>query len=106
MFKHAAGEDLIDQLHYMADQGFRSFEDNGMKDRPVEEQEAIAKVLQERGMTMGVFVAHKIYWKEPNLASGDPEKLEEFLTHIRESVPWPQRVKCKVDHCCARTYRP
>ena len=31
MFKHLAGDDPVDQLHFMADQGFRSFEDNGMK---------------------------------------------------------------------------
>ena len=28
MFKAHAGDDPIDQLHFMADQGFKSFEDN------------------------------------------------------------------------------
>ena len=37
-------------------------------------------------MSMGVFVAHKIYWNEPNLASGNKNKREEFLKHITESV--------------------
>ena len=31
MFKHSAGENLLDQLQFMHDQGFRSLEDNGMK---------------------------------------------------------------------------
>ena len=33
MFKNMAGEDLIDQLNFMADNGFKAFEDNGMKNR-------------------------------------------------------------------------
>ncbi len=30
MFKHSAGENLLDQLKFMADQGFAALEDNGM----------------------------------------------------------------------------
>ena len=33
MFKHNAGDNLIDQLQFMYDHGFRSLEDNGMKSR-------------------------------------------------------------------------
>ena len=82
MFKHHAGEDPIDQLNFMADMGFRAFEDNGMKNRSVDLQEKMAATMQKRGHTMGVFVAHKIYWKEPNLASGDPSHQKEFLNLI------------------------
>ncbi|KAA3653968.1 MAG: xylose isomerase, partial [Calditrichaeota bacterium] len=92
MFKNHAGEDLIDQLKFMADEGFTAFEDNGMKNRSVETQEKSAKELAKSEMAMGVFVAHKIYWKEPNLANGDAEKREEFLSHIRESVEVAKRV--------------
>ena len=34
---------------------------------------------EDSGMEMGVFVAHTIYWGEPSLSTGDPEKLEQFL---------------------------
>ncbi len=95
MFKNSAGEDLIDQLKFMAEQGFRSMEDNGMKNRDVATQEAIAKQMEATDMRMGVFVAHKIYWREPNLASGDKELREEFLGHIRESVEVAKRVNAK-----------
>jgi hydroxypyruvate isomerase len=44
---------------------------------------------------MGVFVAHKIYWKEPNLASGDSEKRTEFLNFIKESVEVAKRANAK-----------
>ena len=95
MFKHTAGEDPIDQLNFMADQGFTAFEDNEMKNRPVELQERMAKTMANRGLQMGVFVAHKIYWKEPNLASGKQEWREEFLQHIKESVSVAKRVNAK-----------
>src|SRR5687768_15167542 len=34
-FESHAGKDLIDQLKYMADQGFTAVEDNGLLGRPV-----------------------------------------------------------------------
>ena len=92
MFKHHAGDDLIDQITFAADQGFRAWEDNRMKGRTVETQEKIAAEMTRRGMQMGVFVAHTIYWKEPNLAGGDPDLREEFLKEIRESVDVARRV--------------
>jgi hydroxypyruvate isomerase len=91
MFRHTAGEDLIGQLQYMADQGFRSLEDNGMKDRSVADQESIAAEMARLSMRMGVFVAHTIYWTEPNLTGGDEARREEFLTEIRESVDVAKR---------------
>lgn len=95
MFTGLAGEDLIDQISFMADAGFRSLEDNGMKGRPVEVQERIAAEMARRGMRMGVFVAHSIDWQEADLASGDEAKREEFLQEIRESVDVAKRVNAK-----------
>jgi hydroxypyruvate isomerase len=92
MFRHSAGEDLLDQLQFMADVGFTAMEDNGMKDREVSMQEKIASKMANLGMEMGVFVAHKIYWNEPNLTSGDKDLLKEFLTQIKESVEVAKRV--------------
>jgi len=95
MFTHHSGKDLIDQIQFMYDQGFRSLEDNGMKDRPLSDQERIAKKMNQLDMTMGVFVAHKIYWSKPNLASGDKDLQNEFVNHIRESVEVAKRVNAK-----------
>jgi len=95
MFTHHSGKDLIDQIQFMYDQGFRSLEDNGMKDRPLSVQERIAKKMNQLDMTMGVFVAHKIYWNKPNLASGDKDLQNEFVDHIRESVEVAKRVNAK-----------
>ncbi|MGB1450755.1 MAG: xylose isomerase, partial [Marinirhabdus sp.] len=82
MFKESAGPGVLDQLNFMADQGFTAFEDNEMRNRPVAMQEKIAQLMQKRGLQMGVFVAHKIYWSQPNLASGEPAWRDEFLSEI------------------------
>jgi hydroxypyruvate isomerase len=95
MFSSHAGEDPIDQLNFMADQGFKAFEDNGMKGRTVALQEEMAATMAKRNIRMGVFVAHTIYWTKPNLASGDKDLQNEFLKEIRESVEVAKRVNAK-----------
>lgn len=95
MFRNLAGSNILDQIKFMIDQGFTAMEDNGMKNRSVEEQETIAKLMADNNMDMGVFVAHKIYWKEPNLASGKQDYLDEFLNDIRSSVEVAKRVNAK-----------
>ena len=92
MFKHHAGADLVDQILFAADQGFTAWEDNGMKGRSIETQNAIASAMESRGMKMGVFVAHSIAWREPNLAGGSEDLREQFLSEITESVEVAKRV--------------
>jgi hydroxypyruvate isomerase len=95
MFKNHAGSDIFNQLEFIKDQGFKAFEDNGMKNRDAKTQEKIGDFLLNNNMKMGVFVAHKIYWNEPNLASGDINKRKEFLNDIKESVIVAKRVNAK-----------
>lgn len=94
MFKHHAGPDLIDQLRFMADQGFTAFEDNNMWKREVPVQEAIANELDRLGMAMGVFVAYADF-KNPTFVSGKEEHRDEVLTKIRSSIEIAQRVNAK-----------
>ena len=95
MFRHHAGEDLLDQIQFMADEGFRAMEDNGMKGRETAMQEKIARKMANLGMEMGVFVAHTIHWTEPDLVSGDQQNLDRFLREIRESVEVAKRVNAR-----------
>ena len=94
MFKNSAGEDLIDQIKYMADQGFTAFEDNGMMKRDVSMQNKIGETLAKLNMTMGVFVAYKDF-KNPTLARGKEEDRKEFLKQIEASVSVAKRVNAK-----------
>ena len=90
MFKNSAGDDLIDQLKFMHEMGFRALEDNGMKGKSVEVQESIASEMGRLGMDMGVFVAHTISWREPGLVN--PETHDQFVAEIKESVEVGKRV--------------
>ncbi|MCC6461598.1 MAG: TIM barrel protein [Saprospiraceae bacterium] len=95
MFKHSAGDDFLDQIRFMADQGFTAIEDNGMGGRTREMQEKIGGLLNRLNMTMGVFVANRINWSEGTLASGDPDARAAFLQDIRGAVDVARRVNAK-----------
>ncbi|MGD8237640.1 MAG: TIM barrel protein [Armatimonadota bacterium] len=88
MFKDSAGDDPIDQLKFMADEGFTAMEDNGMKKKPVELQERIRKEMDRLGMEMGVFVGGG-----GNFVSGKEEDREKVLNALRDSVEVARRVK-------------
>lgn len=95
MFVGHAGEDLLDQLRFMHQAGFRSLEDNSMRTRPVAVQEAIGREMARLGMRMGVFVAHTLDWNAPTLASGAADMRDRFLAEIRQSVDVARRVNAK-----------
>lgn len=95
MFKNSAPGGIVDELKFMADQGFRSLEDNGMLNRSVAEQELIGKTLNDLGMRMGVFVVEGgDNWKV-SLTTGKQEFLDTFLKTCRESVEVAKRVNAK-----------
>ncbi|MGC1276082.1 MAG: TIM barrel protein [Planctomycetaceae bacterium] len=94
MFKHHAGNDLIDQLKFMADEGFAALEDNGMKGRPVEDQNMIAAEMAKRGMRMGVFVATGSF-SDPTFASGNKDFAQKAMQDVRDSVEVAKRVDAK-----------
>ena len=54
MFRHSAGNDIVDQINFAADQGFTAWEDNGLAGRSVEDQNRIGEVLAPRNIEMGV----------------------------------------------------
>ena len=95
MFRESAPGGPLSELDFMAEHGFRSLEDNGMAGRSPNLQKEIATHMEKLGMTMGVFVAHTIYWTEPNLTSGNKDKREEFLNEIRASVEVAKRVNAQ-----------
>jgi len=95
MFQQHAGPDLVAQLEFMAAEGFTAFEDNGLGERPVQAQERIGATLARLRMRMGVFVAHKIDWKEPTLTLPDQGKRDAFLADIRASVDVAKRVDAR-----------
>jgi hydroxypyruvate isomerase len=94
MFKHHAGEDLVEQLKFAADQGFTAWEDNGMAGRPVEAQERIAQAMARLGITMGVFVAMADF-QNVTFASAKPEAAADIVAKAKAAVDVAKRVNAK-----------
>jgi len=93
-FKQHAGDDLLDQLKFIADQGFRALEDNGMAGRPAEEQEKIGREMARLGLTMGAFVAYAEF-SEPTLVHDDPDARAKLLAGVKNAIEVAQRVNGK-----------
>ncbi|MDQ8187899.1 TIM barrel protein [Pelagicoccus sp. SDUM812002] len=91
MFKASAGDDIIDQIKFAADQGFTAWEDNGISGRPVELQAKIGQTLDSLGMKMGVFVAYASFDK-PTFTRPDSDSTQEILSNIRNAVEVAKRV--------------
>lgn len=95
MFKNLAGEDPIDQINFMAEQGFTAFEDNQMMKRDTDFQNKIGETLAKHNMTMGVFVLDKGGNMENTLAAGKKENLDIFLDGCKRAVEVAKRVNAK-----------
>jgi hydroxypyruvate isomerase len=87
----------LEQIAYAADQGFTAWEDNEAAGRTVAEQTAMARALQQRNMTMGVFVASMPKWADfrPLLGGNDDADREAFLADIRASIDVAKRLNAK-----------
>lgn len=95
MFRAHAGEDILDQIDFAYTRGFRAWEDNNMRKRDPELQQKIGDKLAAYDMTMGVFVANTINWKEPTLTLGEGEHRDKFLLDIANSVEVAKRCNAK-----------
>jgi len=96
MFRHSVGDDLVDQLKFMADQGFTALEDNNMTQRAPEEQTRIAREMQRLNMRMGVFVVNfGTAFGKKSFTRGDTDMRDNFLADCRTSVEVAKRVNAK-----------
>ncbi len=106
MFQNSAGPDLVDQLKFAADEGFRAWEDNGMRGQSPANQEKLGKAMKDLGITMGVFVANDIDWSTPTMTTGSKEVLEKFLGACKDSVEVAKRVGAKWMTVVPGVYQP
>lgn len=92
MFEESAGKDFPDQIRFAYDNGFRAIEDNGMMDRPADEQKKIGDLLSKLNMQMGVFVVNFDHWPvKTSLTSGDKDWRDKFLKSCNEAVETAKR---------------
>jgi hydroxypyruvate isomerase len=97
IFKEVVGKDLIDQIKWGYDQGFRAWENTWLARRPVDEQERISKAVQQLGMEFGQFVG-TMNFKEPTFASRDQAIRDNVLKEVRDSIEIAKRMNTKYIH--------
>jgi hydroxypyruvate isomerase len=93
MFRQHAGNDPIDQLKFMADQGFTAMFDNGMMGKPRDLQEKIVREMSRLGMTLGPFVLQGIGGK--SFVTNDKDVREKIVKRVKEGVEFAKRVNAK-----------
>ncbi len=94
MFRNHAGNEPIDQVKFMADEGFTALEDNGMMGRTADVQEKIATEMARLDMTMGVFVAYAEF-REPTFVKDDPDFRDTLTDRMEQVVDVAKRVNAR-----------
>lgn len=112
MFRHHAGSDPLDHIRFCYDQGFRAMFDNGLINRPVEEQQRIAGEMNRLGMEMGPFVLYADFSVTSFVL--DKEEIREMLSEKmqegvecfkRTGVKWALVVPGRYDERLHRDYQ-
>ncbi|MGC3943816.1 MAG: TIM barrel protein [Chryseolinea sp.] len=97
IFKAASGDNIVDQIKWGYDQGFRAWENTGLKFRSVSEQESISKTVQQLGMEFGQFVGTMTF-EHVTFAGKDVSARDAVLKDIRQSVEIAKRMNTKFVH--------
>ena len=94
MFKEHAGKDMIDNLKFCYDMGFRAMFDNGLMGRPVEDQVKIANEMQRLGMEMGPFVLYADF-KVTSFVINNDDTREMLISKMKEGIEVAKRTGFK-----------
>ena len=94
MFREHAGADLVDNIKFCYDQGFRAMFDNGLMGRPVEDQVKIANEINRLGMELGPFVLYADF-KVTSFVLNLPETREMLVNKMKEGVECAKRTGVK-----------
>lgn len=94
MFREHAGTDLVDNIKFCYDQGFRAMFDNGLPGRSVEDQIRIANEMQRLGMLLGPFVLYADF-SITSFVLDKPEVREMLKTKMAEGVEVAKRTGAK-----------
>ena len=94
MFREHAGNDIIDNIKFCHDMGFRAMFDNGLINRPPEDQIKLINELQRLNMDFGPFVligAEAV----PTFVLNKPEIREMLVAKMKEAVELHERTGVK-----------
>jgi hydroxypyruvate isomerase len=85
MFRHHAGSDPLDQIRFLADEGFRSIEDTGLRAKSPALQKQVGRELARRGMSLACFTGVADFGR-PTFASGGRDLRCEVLGDLRCAI--------------------
>ncbi|MGA2361288.1 MAG: TIM barrel protein [Candidatus Aminicenantales bacterium] len=94
MFEWQAGKNPIDQLKFMAGQGFRAMFDNGLMGRPVADQEDIARESARLGLAIGPFVAYADF-SVKTFVTKDKAVRDMMAGKLKTAVETAKRTGCQ-----------
>ncbi len=94
MFREHAGKEIIDNIKFCYDMGFRAMFDNGLMSRPVEDQVKIASEMQRLGMELGPFVLYADF-AVTSFVLDKPEIREMLINKMKEGVEVAKRTGVK-----------
>jgi len=93
MFEAHAGKKPVDQLKFIADQGFSAWFDNGLMGRTAADQEALAKESSRLGLTIGPFVAYADFAVE-SFVTRDAGIRDMLAGRFKTAVETSKRTGC------------
>lgn len=94
MFREHAGKEIVDNIRFCHDMGFRAMFDNGLPGRPVEDQMKIANELSRLGMDLGPFVLYADFGVT-SFVLNKPEVKEMLVNKMKEGVEVAKRTGAK-----------
>jgi hydroxypyruvate isomerase len=94
MFREHAGDDIIDNIKFCNDQGFRAMFDNGLMNRPVEDQVKLSGEIHRLGMDLGPFVLYADFGVT-SFVLNKPEIREMLVNRMKEGVEVAKRTGTK-----------
>jgi hydroxypyruvate isomerase len=93
-FKEHAGNDIIDQIKFMADEGFTAMFDNGLMGKSKKQQENIAKELDGHNMKLGPFVLYADFSAE-SMVTGKKEDRDMLIERTKKGIETAKRCNAK-----------
>ena len=91
LFRHHAGADPLEQIRFLAGEGFRSLEDTGLRAKPLALQRQMGRELTRRGLSLACFTGVADFGR-PTFASGRPDLRQAVLRDLRLAIEAADRV--------------
>ena len=91
LFVHHAGNDPIDQIRFLADEGFAAVADSGLRGKSPKLQSRIGADLARRGLAFGPFIG-LAHFGRVTFASGSVESRRDLLRETSLAIDAARRI--------------